>query len=363
MHIIQRRMLVQRFQELKVRGGQLFSVCYERKGVKQYHFYEGGPRWIPTIPSQIASPGEILEVLVHPVSDSEFIRSISKINYDKTFGTESASISLSGFRMNDNSIEMCAEQLDAVGQRTTFKIEGTILGPARAHFGEGFIGFKLEDRVGQTRQIRLCHDGHSEPRLALFTGHYFSKIFGMSFDETRLKIMYREPRNSRTTSVYLKDPSALFRVVEMNNSYPWFDTSTIPHSGRLYDVKLDERVKVSQLRSTYRYGRLGAEIAYVIAKERLGLRRVILVEPSRGGKDLFTRDGSTVIQARLLVRQTPVSLRKIGTEIRRELEALTSKLKQDFTYNSRADKGYAILSILGPRERVMSIVLPVGRRV
>jgi hypothetical protein len=51
--------------------------------------------------------------------------------------------------------------------------------------------------------------------------------------------------------------------------------------------------------SDYARGRIGAEIAYRLARARLGLNDLILEEPSRGGKDLYSIDRRIILQARL----------------------------------------------------------------
>jgi hypothetical protein len=52
----------------------------------------------------------------------------------------------------------------------------------------------------------------------------------------------------------------------------------------------------------YDIGRIGAEIAFTIATRVLGLGDVVLSEPFKGGKDLYTKDREAVIQSRLLRR-------------------------------------------------------------
>jgi hypothetical protein len=78
--------------------------------------------------------------------------------------------------------------------------------------------------------------------------------------------------------------------------------------------------------SSYDRGRIGAEIAYVIADKNLGLKNIVLEEPSKGGRDLYTQDNTVAIQARLLRDFTQGSREQL---IQQALFDLSDKLQQD----------------------------------
>ena len=111
--------------------------------------------------------------------------------------------------------------------------------------------------------------------------------------------------------------------------------------------------------STYVVGRLGAEIAYVIADRKLGLKDIVLEEPSKGGRDLYTRDNTVAIQARLLVNIPPDQLEKT---IQGELFSLREKLRQDYANQPDMRDGYAILSYVDTDGMVRTIILEVPRQ-
>jgi len=71
-------------------------------------------------------------------------------------------------------------------------------------------------------------------------------------------------------------------------------------------VKFKRRLEQTMLQtgSSYDQGRIGSEIAYLCGVRFLHLRNLVLEEPSKGGKDLYTLDRQTAVQARML-RDTP----------------------------------------------------------
>ena len=112
--------------------------------------------------------------------------------------------------------------------------------------------------------------------------------------------------------------------------------------------------------NTYDTGRLGAEIAYVVGTSKLGLKDLILVEPSKGGRDLYTRDGTVAIQARFLIQRLPAD--QFKTAIQNALVDLTRKLQQDYENQDKMVRGYAILSYVDTDGTVKSNILEVPKR-
>ena len=106
-------------------------------------------------------------------------------------------------------------------------------------------------------------------------------------------------------------------------------------------------------------GRIGAEIAYSVAKEKLGLKDVLMNEPARPGTDLFTKDGKVVMQARMLQRTADETSGQMGTDVETQLMALIGQLGIDFKNHTEATAGYAILSYIDSDGVIKTIVLEV----
>jgi hypothetical protein len=109
---------------------------------------------------------------------------------------------------------------------------------------------------------------------------------------------------------------------------------------------------------TYDLGRLGAEIAYVFADKILGLKNIVLEEPSKGGRDLYTQDNTVAIQARLLRDLTQDNRQKL---IAQALYDLSDKLQEDYRNQPQMRDGYAILSYLDADGTLKTIVLEVPK--
>lgn len=272
---------------------------------------------------------------LHPTSSVEFdfARSVPEFRLRNVsgLGSKAVRVILSDFRIEGRRIVFHATQAAADGDNIRFKPGGRLTDRVRSKSGESFLDFTLEDKVGQARRLRFYHDGQSEPRMALFTEHYYSDITHMFFDGFRLRIAYGEGlRYSRVTTVYLRNPSRLFRIRRGTSTHSSFVLNRVPAKVKWYDVAFRRKSEELRVESTYYPGRLGAEIAYAVAKEYLGLDGIVLVEPFRGGKDLYTKDGRIAVQARMMAHFSPGARNDIGTQVRRQLKSLSDKLMQDF---------------------------------
>jgi hypothetical protein len=79
---------------------------------------------------------------------------------------------------------------------------------------------------------------------------------------------------------------------------------------------------------------------------------------AKGGKDLFTKDGTVIAQSRLLAHYGQSWL---NSQIQRHMKQMTRKLRVDFRYNRKAEVGYAVLSVLYVDE-VKSLVAEIRPR-
>ncbi len=92
----------------------------------------------------------------------------------------------------------------------------------------------------------------------------------------------------------------------------------------------------------------------MIADSKLGLKDIILEEPSVGGRDLYTRDNSVAIQARLLVS---IRQSKLLGAIQSALLDMVDKLRQDYGYQPNMKDGYAILPYIDPTDGMLKTII------
>jgi len=84
---------------------------------------------------------------------------------------------------------------------------------------------------------------------------------------------------------------------------------------------------------------------------------LVLEEPGRTGKDLYSIDRSVVVQARL-ARRIPPSMDWL---VEKEMMQMSGKLQSDFRWTKEAKVGYAVLSFY-QFGRIRSLIAEVARR-
>jgi len=165
--------------------------------------------------------------------------------------------------------------------------------------------------------------------------------------------------------MYLTAPSeAIYALGEMQSySGPYLDSIAGQYSNAFMidnvEMVRGEESDMLARGSNYVLGRLGAEIAYVIGADKLGLKDIILQEPAVGGRDLYTLDNTVAIQARLINQPSDPSLQ---TTIKAQLADLVAKLGQDYENQPAMTKGYAILSFVDTDGSLKSIIVEVPRQ-
>ncbi len=163
---------------------------------------------------------------------------------------------------------------------------------------------------------------------------------------------------------YETEPSCLYDVGTIQLAEPGFDVPGASKTFLVEHVGFQREIERSMVAhgDTYDVGRIGAEIAFAIAKKRLGLRNLILPDPNAPGKDLFTEDCKVLIQARMLTKTQFVEANGARSLIQRELLRLIRKLREDFRYNLHAETGFAVLTYVDREKRCKTLLLKTARQ-
>jgi hypothetical protein len=226
------------------------------------------------------------------------------------------------------------------------------------NYGGAYVEFTVSDYAGRTQTLRLRHDGYDAPAFQLENRGAYETVSLLSYDRMRLSIVYRS--DDSVATVYVEAPTEAIYSLSGMHPYSGHYLDTI--AGRYTNAFMIDYIEtVRGLEdtmvhhgSTYTVGRAGAEIAYVIADKKLGLKDVILQEPSVGGRDLYTRDNTVAIQARALVNINPDI---VPTVIQTELLSLVKKLGVDYGKQPDMRDGYAILSYVDPSDGVLKAII------
>jgi hypothetical protein len=112
--------------------------------------------------------------------------------------------------------------------------------------------------------------------------------------------------------------------------------------------------------SKYDRGVVGAEIAYAVGTQKLGIQNLILSEPAEGGADLYTPNHVIVIESRMLDLRDTSSDVQIEVAIQSQLAELVSQLENDFDANKgQVQMGYAIISYIDSQTVIHSVIVQV----
>jgi len=106
-------------------------------------------------------------------------------------------------------------------------------------------------------------------------------------------------------------------------------------------------------------GRIGAEIAYTVCTRELGLKDVVLVDPTRVGPDLFSKDGKVVVQARMLTATEEWDSVTVKREVQTQLKDLVRQLARDFRRTPNPTTGYAVLTYVDNDHMIKTVVFEV----
>ena len=213
--------------------------------------------------------------------------------------------------------------------------------------------------------MRLRHDGYDTPEFQFLLSNglpYTVSLF--SYDGLRLSIVYTT-RNTVATMYPKALTEAIYSLGDLHPySGPYLDfvAGKFTNAFMVDHIDMERLLESSMLYhgSSYAVGRLGSEIAYVIADRKLGLKDIVLEEPSVGGRDLYTRDNTVAIQARLLSYVNPA---KLVATIQKELLNLVNKLGQDYENQPDMKDGFAILSYVDPTDGMLkSLIVEVPRQ-
>jgi len=237
--------------------------------------------------------------------------------------------------------------------------------PGVSTTGRGiYAEFAIKDYAGRTRDLRVRYDGFSfqGAGLQLIGKGVSDPVSLVSFDGSRFQFVYRS--DSRVATIYLIPPSESIYSESVMHAYsgPYLDLvqGKYTKAWQIDKVVLvrDEEKAMLKAGGSYALGRLGSENAYVAGDTQLGLKNIIIEEPSKGGRDLYTQDNKVTIQARFLKN---LGTDKVAT-IQNALFDLAKKLQQDYEQQKpQMQEGYAILSYLDTDGTIKTIILEVPK--
>ena len=318
-----------------------------------------------TVPSDLGKPGDLLTIYVSVLTREDFVASIPQIvlTNDFHFSWLPASTTVEGFTLEGDHLTIKARQSPVLAGTSNFSFEGKASGSLGFVPGvRSYLQFDVTDFQGQARTFRVYYDGHSPPWLGLARGTKFPPISHLADDGYRLRMTYNY-QSPNVATIYLRDPSTLYKVAPMEKGGLWFQVNGASDIYTIRNVEVLRQTENSMLTSaeSYAVGRVGAEVAYTVDTQKLGLTDLIMQDPSASGPDLFTKDGKVFVEARMLSQTSGASQAQLTKPLQTELQSMVGRLQSDFGVYKTASYGYVILSYLDQQGAVETIILKVLR--
>lgn len=339
------------------------KVWYE---LPSYHVYQGGQYVAFALPTEQVQPGDAVGLSFELLPVEDFAASVPDMVLSNTGHLQwlADTAVLKNFKVTDGMISFEVLQNNQWSSVGSYTIEGQVVNyPGVSQQGGIYAEFVIKDFAGMTTNLRLRYDGFSfgGGQLQVVQGTETRPISMVSYDGLRLKLLYSSGNNVAT--IYLEPPSG--SIYSLSDIHPYAGPYLDLVEGKYTNAwQIDQVVMTRNLEramldngGTTEQGRLGAEIAYVVADEDLGLKGIVLPDPVQGGRRLYPQDNSVAIQARFL--------KSLGwyqdATIQNQLLKLATKLQQDYANQPSMRDGYAILSYVDMDGMVKTIILEVPR--
>jgi hypothetical protein len=312
-----------------------------------YGQYRGGGMWKPSARG-LGVKGEEFPLSICMLTRAVFMKRIGEIILRNEVGARWSAERCSLFvSMKESEMRIRLSQTPSIEGCSQFDISGKASKEFQRYNGWARLSLETVDLLGNRRRLAIFHDGRESPWLGIECGRYFSRVFMISSDGFRIRFVYGGSREFNVAVHYIADPRKLY-AIELDKTGSSFVPALVRDSSIIGEVKLTRRLeqRMKAYGTAYDHGRLGAEIAYTVAMEMLRKNHVVLLEPSRGGKDLYSADGTLVIQARMLVRTCGMTNANLKEEVSKNLKRLLLKLEQDFHFTTTAEFGLAVLTFV-----------------
>jgi hypothetical protein len=333
------------------RDSTILEVAYQERRRVIYHQYTGGPNWIPTVPSDVANPGEVLKIWVKVLTPENFVERLPRFtlaNY-RGAGWMTDLTQVSSFKLEDGTLRIELLQDPEVEDISSYTIVGVVSRPIGFNKGDAFLQFGIQDVFGEFRSMRVYYNRQGSASLGIQAGASFLHVESLSFDGVRYRLAYDDGGLIfNIANIYVVNPSTSYSLGPVDYDVP-VGVEGETHAFRVKQVVCLRRLEKAMLQhgSDYDLGRLGAEISYAVGREKLDLAGLVISEPTKGGPDLFTRGGEVVIQVRLLARtQAAITEKQLIATLQTQVVDLYRQLRNTFESRVSARKGYLMITYL-----------------
>lgn len=345
----------------------MLSVYYKEQEKMIFHHYRGGSKWVPTLPGNVGRPGDLASISASILTVPDFIEGIPKISFvnDTDLNWVAERSQLTNFTLNGNQLKMSFVQEPFINSDEGFDVIGIVAHSLGTGSVSGpYLDIEITDKVGQERRLRIYFDGNNPASFGISVGEKFGRVHIVSFDGVRIGLGYEKASGDFSiASLYSTSPSVLYVLGDVHE-FP------LPYvvKGQTQSLKIDSVVPRRSLEKAISLspnkndvGRVGAEIAYTVATEELGLADIIMQDPSQPGPDLYTKDRRVLLEARLLQRTANEEGKMFTSDVESQLNQMARKVRTNLATSKSSVLGYAIFSFINNLGTIQTIVLRVPR--
>ncbi len=259
-----------------------------------YHLYRGGREFRPVLSRNRLSPGQQARISLELLPLKSFIAGIPSFelaNLDFTRWVADRVVAKSVSAHDDGELQIEFVQDHPLVDVADFVVRGSVdryPGPSNQNKGV-YLQFSLVDYIGRKWKLRIRHDGLKLPQFQIDRGAGCESVNLISFDGFRLTFRYG--RQGAMSTCYIRPPSEEVYGIGQTRNYSGRYLNLVQgvYSKALIidDIKVKRTLERTMLKmgSIYDQGRIGSEIAYLCGVKCLGLRNLVIEEPSKGGKE------------------------------------------------------------------------------
>ncbi len=367
------RSLKASFLEGRVPGFQVgkpafLKVTYQEAKAKVYHYYSGGDSWNPIVPDGIAKKGDVVTISVQILTRDDFVNSLPQMDFvnDKGVPYIGTITRMTDHSLVGNQFTLRFTEDPPLEMNLHFAVTGELAESMdwNSKTGPYLDMYLTPDVFNDGVMIRIYYDGYHPLSLGINHGGEITSVYDISSDGVRLRMVYSS--DLHTTTLYpVYAPSVIYILKDMTPFELPYDVIGYSKSYIIDDV---HPTRILEHDMAYNGGtddvaRIGAEVAYTVATNKLGLKDVIMQDPAAGGADLCTPGYKVVIESRMLQRTIGESGKTLASDIARQLNQMVGRLNSDFYYYEgqgfKPTAGYAIFTYVADQNTIKVIVLQV----
>src|SRR2546428_10168250 len=195
---------------VKERPGPL-KVRILEKDATLYLRYEAGETWRPTVSGDVAGPHDVLTITINVLTRDDFVSNLREISLSNTVGARWVSdvTELRGFSVSGDDLGIDAVQYPPIEGVSGFRLSGPVLDSFGYYNQWTTLDFQVKDLFGDTRGMRIYHDGYHSPWLGIFTGGYYRSVYTLLYYCVRLRVVHIVIREVHVVTLYTSDPPFL----------------------------------------------------------------------------------------------------------------------------------------------------------